>query len=118
MNKIFNRFKFPIVGLFTILKKDNNFLFHLLTALIVIIFCFVFKLNMYEWLFVLIAIFIVLITEVLNTSIEYIVDMYTDDFHILAKHAKDTAALAVLLASILAIIIGIIIFLPKILNIF
>nr|WP_263313143.1 diacylglycerol kinase family protein [Mammaliicoccus sp. Marseille-Q6498] len=113
-----NRFKFPIAGFFTIIKKDRNFLLHLIFALVVMIISFILNLNLNEWLWIILAIFTVLITEILNTSIEYVVDMYTDEFHILGKHAKDTAALAVLFSSIMAAIIGLIIFLPKIINIF
>ncbi|WP_239749187.1 diacylglycerol kinase family protein [Mammaliicoccus sp. H-M34] len=114
MIKFINRFKFPLAGLITILKKDRNFILHLVFAIIVIIVSLILNLNQNEWLWIILAIFSVLITEILNTSVEYVVDMYTDKYHALAKHAKDTAALAVLMSSIMAAIIGIIIFLPKI----
>ncbi|MCJ0952104.1 diacylglycerol kinase [Mammaliicoccus sciuri] len=114
MNKFLNRFKFPLAGLVTILKKDKNFLLHLIFAVLVLIVSLILNLNTFEWLWILFAIFSVLIVEVLNTSIEYVVDMFTDEYNLLAKHAKDTAALAVLLTSIMAAIIGIMIFLPKI----
>lgn len=118
MSKLINRFKFPLAGFITILKKDRNFILHIIFAMLVIIFGFIFNLNLNEWLWIILAIFIVLITEVINTSIEYVVDLYTDEYHPLAKHAKDTAAFAVLLASIMSVLIGGLIFLPKIINIF
>lgn len=62
------------------------------------------------------AIFLVLITEVLNTAIEYTVDLITDKYTDKAKHAKDLGALAVLLASIYAVFIGMIILLPKLIS--
>ncbi|WQK86696.1 diacylglycerol kinase family protein [Mammaliicoccus sp. Dog046] len=113
-----NRFKFPLAGFITILRKDCNFILHLIAGIIVIIMGLLFKLNINEWLWMILAISMVLITEVINTSIEYVVDLYTDEYHPLAKHAKDTAAFAVLLASIMAVLIGVLIFLPKIINIF
>lgn len=118
MNKFLNRFKFPIAGLVTIVKKDRNLILHLVFAVIVIFVSLILKLNQNEWLWIILAIFSVLITEIINTSIEYVVDMYTDKYNIHAKHAKDTAALAVLLSSIMAAIIGIMIFLPKLIEVF
>lgn len=65
-----------------------------------------------EWLFIITAVFLVLITETLNSAIEYTVDLITGDYHILARYAKDIAAAAVLLASIYAVIVGMVILLP------
>lgn len=101
----------------TILKKDYNFLYHLIVGVFVLVVSYFLNLNYFEWLWILLAIFIVLITEVINTAIEYVVDLYTLEHHILAKNAKDTAAFAVLLASFFAIIVSCIILLPKIINI-
>ena len=79
---------------------------------------FIFGLNTMEWLFIISAIFIVLITEIINTSLEYTVDLVTDDYHELAKYAKDTSALAVLLAAFYAVITGLIVFVPKLIELF
>lgn len=68
-----------------------------------------------EWLFIITAVFLVLITETLNSAIEYTVDLITGDYHILARYAKDIAAAAVLLASIYAVIAGMVILLPYLL---
>lgn len=112
------RFLYPIQGCITLLKKDINFGLHLICALIVICLSFYFNISKVEWLFVLIAIFSVLFMEVINTSVEYTIDLITEDYHELAKHAKDTASFAVLLASIMSLIIGMIIFLPYVSELF
>lgn len=112
------RFLYPIQGFITLLKKDVNFVIHLIAAVLVIIFSFYFQITKVEWMFVIIAIFSVLFMEVINTSVEYVVDLVTEDYHELAKHAKDTAAFAVLLSSIMSAIIGIIIFMPYIIELF
>lgn len=65
-----------------------------------------------EWMFITTAIFLVLITETINSAIEYTVDLITDDYNILAGYAKDIAAFSVLSASIYAVIVGMIILLP------
>ncbi len=71
-------------------------------------------LSAIEWMFISFAICGVLALELVNTAIERVVDLVTKDIHPLAKQAKDVAAGAVLLYAILSVIIGCIIFLPKI----
>ena len=66
-----------------------------------------------EWLFILLAIFLVLTLEAVNTAIEC-VDLVTMDYHELAKQAKDIAAFSVMLVSIFALITGLVVFLPHI----
>src|SRR5699024_1539566 len=113
-----SKFLYPLQGLQQIFKRDNNFLYHIIAALIVILISFLLGINSLEWLFIISAIFFVLITEVINTAIEYTVDLFTDSYSIYAKHAKDLGALAVLLASIYAVIIGMIILLPYLIQLF
>ncbi|WP_414050272.1 diacylglycerol kinase family protein [Macrococcus animalis] len=112
------RFIYPIQGFLTLLKKDINFVIHIVIACLVVIASFYFQIKKVEWLFVIIAIFSVLFMEVINTSVEFVVDLITKDYHELAKHAKDTAAFAVLLASIMSLVIGVVIFLPYVLALF
>ncbi len=108
-----NRFKYAFQGVLTLLRKDRNFLYHLILAVLIIILGSFLSLNRIEWMLILLAIFLVLITETINTAIEYAVDLTTGSFHIFAKNAKDISAFSVLLASIFAIIIGCMIFIPK-----
>ena len=70
----------------------------------VIFICFAVNITAVEWLFI--------ITEILNSAIEYTVDLVTGDYHILARYAKDIAAAAVLFSSLYAVIAGMIILLP------
>ncbi|TDM13109.1 diacylglycerol kinase family protein [Macrococcus lamae] len=112
------RFIYPLHGLIILLKKDRNFMLHLFAALLVVLMGFIFGLKQVEWLFIVIAVFTVLFMEVINTSVEYVVDLVTTDYHELAKHAKDTASFAVVLASMMSAIIGLIIFIPHILSMF
>lgn len=109
-----NRFKYPIQGLFTIIKKDQNFLLHLLAAAVVITAGFIFNITKFEWIILIIVISLVLSFEAINTAVEYVVDLVTDEYKLYAKYAKDIAALSVLITSITALIIGIIIFIPYI----
>ena len=60
----------------------------------------------------------VLSLELVNTAIEAVVDLVTEEYHPLAKVAKDTAAAAIFVIAVVAAIVGVIIFLPKIISLF
>jgi len=87
---------------------------HCLVASIVIILGGFYGLSAIEWMFISFAIGGVLALELLNTAIERVVDLVTEELHPLAKQAKDIAAGAVLIYAILSVVIGSIIFFPKI----
>lgn len=110
--RFLSSFRFALNGL-RIALKEPNFRFHLTAAAAVVAAGFFFALSPIEWLFILVMIFGVLTLEVINTAIEKTVDLVTKDYQLLAKQAKDLAAGAVLLFSILAVLVGMIIFLPK-----
>ncbi len=105
-------------GIFYAFKTQINIKIQLVVAVLVLILGLYFKISKIELLFVIGAIFLVIITETINTAIETCVDLVTNKYNIKAKIAKDVAAGAVLLSAINAVIIGIIIFGDKILNIF
>jgi len=75
-----------------------------------------FKLNKNEWKWLLIAIFLVWITEILNTAIEKLADVVSPGYAVAIKQVKDMAAAAVLLSAVFAVVIALIIFLPKIIS--
>lgn len=112
--KQLRRFKYTFYGFKTLLLKDHNYLLHIVIAIITIILGYICQLSATEWLFIILAIFLVLTIEAVNTAIECVVDLVTSDYHELAKQAKDIAAFSVMLASIFALITGLVIFLPHI----
>jgi undecaprenol kinase len=72
-----------------------------------------------EWLWLLLAVFLVWIVEIINTVFENVVDMFTDfHFHPIGKKIKDMAAGAVLMTAVFALVVAAIIFLPKLLQLF
>ena len=103
-------------GIFYTLKHERNMVIHFLVMILVIIAGIVFEITFVEWgvCFVLFA--LVLSLELMNTALENVVDLVTEEKKAKAKVAKDAAAGAVLVAAIFAVIIGISIFLPRLLN--
>lgn len=103
-------------GILYTLKHERNMVIHFLVMILVIIAGIVFKITFVEWgvCFVLFA--LVLSLELMNTALENVVDLVTEEKKAKAKVAKDVAAGAVLVSAIFAVIIGISIFLPRLLE--
>ncbi|WP_188453625.1 diacylglycerol kinase family protein [Virgibacillus oceani] len=104
-------------GLANMIKSERNFQIHIFSAVIVIVIGFIVRLSTLEWSIVLLVIGFVLVTEMVNTAIEKIIDYLKPDIHPDAKMIKDVAAGAVLVSAIIAAIVGFLIFLPKLISI-
>ena len=92
---------------------------HVVFGIFALIAGVIFQLSQNEWLWLFLAIFLVWIVEILNTVFENVVDMFTDfHFHPIGKKIKDMAAGAVLLTACFAVIVGLILFVPKIYQLF
>lgn len=113
-HRFLKTFGFAFAGMKVAVRAERNLRIHLSIAIIVIFLAFWLSLSTVEWLFVLFAIGGMLSLEMLNSAIERVVDLVTEEFHPLAKDAKDIAAGAVLLYAIISVVVGLIIFLPKI----
>ena len=116
LKKFFHSFTYPIKGLKYAYRNEQNLAVDLGIALVVIIASFIFRVSLIEAAILALTIGLVIACELINTAIEATVDLVTEEYHPLAKVAKDTSAAAVFVFAIVAIIIGLIIFLPKIIN--
>ena len=104
-----------IEGWVTAYREERNLRFHVGSVILVVIMGCLFHVSANEWLWLLLSIFFVLASEVWNTAIENAVDLASEyKEHPLAKKAKDTAAGGVLLAAVFSMIVGAIVFVPKI----
>jgi len=112
--KITKSFSFAIEGLKTAFKQEVNFKVHAVLALITIAAAFFLKFNRLEWLILLLTIALVVILELINTSIEAVVNLVEPEIKEQAKTAKDVCAAAVMTAAIVSIVVGILLFVPKI----
>ncbi len=111
----FNALKNALRGCSLAIKNERNIKIQIVAAILVTIIGFLFRISFVEWAILVITIFFVIVTECLNTAIEKTVDMITNKYDECAKNVKDIAAGAVLFSAIASVIVGIIIFLPKIL---
>ena len=107
--------EFAITGVLTAFKEERNMRKHLVSAILACLAGLVFQISAMEWLFLLLAIFLVISFEIINSAIENVVDLASGyHFSMFAKNAKDMAAGAVLVISGYAVLTGLIIFIPKI----
>lgn len=118
IKKFINSFSYPIKGLKYAYKNEQNLAVDVGIAMFVVIFGFLFRINKYEWAILVLTIGLVISCELLNTAIEAVVDLVTEEYHPLAKVAKDTSAAAVLVFALVALVVGLIIFIPKIIGLF
>lgn len=108
-----NAFNAAIQGILYTFKSERNMRIHYFCAAFILMFSLLFNFTKIEVAVLSIAVMLVLICETINTSIEKTVDLITEDFNPLAKIAKDVAAGAVLLSSMVALIVGYILFFDK-----
>lgn len=118
IKKLINSFSYPIKGLRYAYRNEQNLAVDVGVALLVLIAGVILKIEKTEWIVVVFAIGAVLSLELVNTAIEAVVDLVTEEYHPLAKVAKDTSAAAVFVIAIVAAIVGLIIFIPKIIELF
>lgn len=114
--KLKNSFKYAFNGIKICINNEQNMLIHFTMATLVIVFSIIFKISVLEWMLCLLMIALVLASELINTSIEAICDLVTTKENKNVKIAKDTAAGAVLIFSIASALIGLMIFVPKIIE--
>lgn len=110
---IWKSFGYAFEGIFTCIKKERNMKIHCAMAVLVVIAGVILKISLTEWCICLVLFGLIMALELVNTAIEAVVDLVTQEKKPLAKIAKDTAAGAVLIAAIMSAIIGCIIFVPK-----
>ena len=91
---------------------------HVVAITLVIIFGFYFKVSSFEWIALVFCIGFVVISEVFNTAIEIDIDLTSPEYHPYARDTKDVAAAAVFISILVSAIVGLIIFLPKVMAIF
>ncbi len=114
MKKFLKGFAYAINGLNNAILSEHNLKLHILIASCVIVLSYVLHLSAIEWAIILGCIALVIGAELMNTAIEKTVDLVSPTFNPKAGLIKDISAGAVLVCAIVAAIIGVLIFLPKI----
>ena len=112
---LYKSFGYAFAGIFAVVTKERNMKIHCVAMVCVVIAGFVFHITPVEWCICLTLFGLVMALEMVNTAVEAVVDLVTEERKPLAKLAKEAAG-AVLIAAIMAAIAGMIIFIPKLLE--
>ncbi len=116
MKKLLQSIKYTIVGLKTAIKSERSMKFHLFFTVLVFIAGGLFRISIVEWVLVTICVGMVISLEIVNTAIERLVDVVSTERRPELGQIKDIAGGAVLVGAIIAVIVGALIFLPKIIG--
>lgn len=111
-------FKYAGRGILKVFRSERSFRLQLVIFAMTVAAGLAFQITAIEWIFVMLVSSMVLVSEMINTILEYVVDLITEEYRIKAKYIKNIAAGAVLVSSLLAIVIGLIVFIPYFIEIF
>lgn len=118
LSKRLKSFIYAFNGLRILIKEEHNARIHLFATIVVIAAGFFFEISLLEWIAVSFAIGFVIVLEIANAAIENIADFISPAHNERIKKIKDLAAAAVLVAAITSVVVGVIVFLPKLVNLF
>lgn len=113
VRNIIDSFNYAVSGIITAIKTEKSMRLHYIIAVLVLLSSLFFDFNRTEFLLLLFAVSLVVISEMINTAIERTIDLITKDFHPLARLVKDVAAGAVLIATINSLIVGYLLFFER-----
>lgn len=116
LSKRLKSFSHAFNGLKILIKEEHNARIHMFATIVVVMAGFVFKISVNEWFAVLFAIGFVMTVEIINTAIENMADIVSPEKDKRIKKIKDLSAAAVLISALTALVIGLIIFIPKLLD--
>lgn len=118
ISRLYKSFIYALRGLFKVFHEEQNLRIQALIAVLVIALAGVFKIKPVEWCLLLLAIFTVILMEIVNSAVERITDVLKPRLNGYVKEIKDIMAAAVMTASLLALIIGLIILGPYLIDFF
>ncbi|NLO69732.1 MAG: diacylglycerol kinase family protein [Porphyromonadaceae bacterium] len=115
MNRFLKSFGYAWKGIRSVFESEPNMKIHISITVLVVLFGILFKISIYEWIAVVLSIGLVLTSEMFNTAVETLADKISAEKDPLLGKTKDIAAGAVLISAIISAVVGLIIFVPKVL---
>ena len=113
LSRVVKKFRHSITGLHVAFSTDNSFKAHLIFSLLALGLAVWLGLDLTGWALIVLAIGLVFVAELFNTAIEYLVRMFTSEYHELAEKLLDISAGAVLFASFTALALAALVFIPR-----
>jgi diacylglycerol kinase len=116
VNAFLRSFGYALAGVVYVVRTQRNMRVHLVIATVVVLAAIFWRLTPLEWAVIVLTMGVVFAAEMVNTVAELAVDLLTEEYHPMAKVAKDVSAAAVLITAIAAVAVGIAIFGPRLLR--
>ncbi|RLD67756.1 MAG: diacylglycerol kinase [Bacteroidetes bacterium] len=116
IKKRLTSFRYAINGLKILIKNEHNSRIHLVAMIVAIILGIILKISNLEWIAIVMVIGFVFSIEIINSAIENIADFVSPNYNEIIKKVKDLSAAAVLISALVSLIVSIIIFIPKIIE--
>lgn len=117
MKRFIQSAKHAFHGVKMVYKEEPNFRIHIRVALLVVLFGFLLSVTLIEWMLLAVVMGLVLVAEIINSLIERLLDLIKPTTNTYIKEMKDVMAAAVVVCAVVSVIVGLIIFLPKIIHI-
>lgn len=111
-------FKYAFNGLKILMIEEHNFRIHFIFSVIAVLLGIILKIDIIEWVFVCMSIALVVSMEAINSAIENLADFVSPEKNERIKKVKDISAFAVLSCAIMSLVVGCIVFIPKIIELF
>lgn len=116
--RVRKKFRHAFHGLFIAFTTDNSFKAHAVFSVVALALSIGLRLDLTGWALIFVAIGLVIVAELFNTAIEYLVRMFTSEYHALAEKLLDISAGAVLFASFIAVVLASLVFIPRLWEMF
>ena len=118
ISKRLKSFSFAFNGLKILVQEEHNAWIHIFVAVCVLIAGFLLQISIIEWIIIVLCIGLVFALELINSAIENLADFVSPQKNEIIKKVKDLSAAAVLIAAFFSVIVGLVVFLPKIIMLF
>ncbi len=118
IKRLFKSFHYALKGLVKTFKEEQNLRIQSIAALTVMLLAWFFQVNRLEWCLLILVVSLVILAEIINSAVERVTDVLKPRINSYVKEIKDIMAAAVMLASLTAVIVGIIILGPYFVNLF
>lgn len=115
---VLHKFKYSFQGFLYCYTHETSFIFETIGVIGIIVLGIIFKITFMQWIFSLLSMLLIMEIEFLNTAIEATVDLVTKEYHPLAKIAKDCGSASTCVATFMALVVNLIIFVPYFLALF
>lgn len=114
LKRLISSFNYAVSGIVQALKTEPNMKIHFFIAFLVLFLSLFFNLSRVELMILLLTMAFVIVAEMINTAVEKTIDLITEEYHPLAKIVKDVAAGAVLVAAVISVVVGYLLFFDRI----